>query len=93
MLWTVFELQSEKWLPLALSHVSQIIVLLHDFIFCLLDEICSEKQIRDQIWRELLTERLIDVCRKAMDQTRHLPELERVTRQVRLTIISTLPSR
>lgn len=77
MLWTVFEQQSEKWVPLALSHVSQIIALLHDFIFGLLDGICQDTQIRDQLWEILLAERLIDVYRKAMDQTRFLLELER----------------
>jgi ribosomal protein L20A (L18A) len=79
MLWTVFKQQSEKWVPLALSHVSQIIALLHDFIFRLLDGICQDRQIRDQLWEVLLAERLIDVYRKAMDQTRFLLELERST--------------
>ncbi|GKU08591.1 unnamed protein product [Fusarium langsethiae] len=79
MLWTVFEQQSEKWVPLALSHIGHIISLLHDFISCLLDEICQEKQIKTQIWEELLAEKLIDAYRKAMEQTRFLLELERGT--------------
>lgn len=67
----------KKWVPLALSHVSQIITLLHDFIYCLLDEICAEEQTRDRLWEVWLAESLMDIYRKAMDRTRFLLELER----------------
>jgi hypothetical protein len=79
MLWAVFEQQSEKWVPLALSHVSQIIALVHNFIFSLLDGICHEKRLRDQIWERLLNERLLAIYREAIDRTKFLLEIERGT--------------
>ncbi|KAL1848164.1 hypothetical protein Daus18300_013678 [Diaporthe australafricana] len=41
---TVFEEQSEKWEPLVLSHISNTIALVHEYIFQLLTELCPDKQ-------------------------------------------------
>ncbi|RDA91020.1 hypothetical protein CP533_2545 [Ophiocordyceps camponoti-saundersi (nom. inval.)] len=72
-----FELQSKKWVPLALSHTSKAILLVHDFIFRLLFKLCPEKQVRDQLWHNLLLDKLSDRYRTAMDHARFLLDVER----------------
>ncbi|KJZ79522.1 hypothetical protein HIM_00991 [Hirsutella minnesotensis 3608] len=74
---TVFERQSEKWEPLAISHASKAIALVHDFLFTLLTEICPEKQVRDQLWDNLLIEKLGEKYRIAVNHTRFLLAIER----------------
>lgn len=74
---TVFEQQSGKWEHLALSHVSEAIALVHDFIFRLLVKLCPEKQIRDQLWDILLVEELSKRYRAAMNHTHFLLTIER----------------
>lgn len=74
---TVFEEQSEKWEHLVLSHTSNVIVLVHDYIFRLLSELCPDRQIRDQLWNTVLVDRLTDAYRKAMAHARFLLAVER----------------
>ncbi|PHH83192.1 hypothetical protein CDD83_3039 [Cordyceps sp. RAO-2017] len=77
MLSSVFERQSEKWDRLALSHASNAIAVVHDFLFRLLDHLCPEKQVRSQLWDNILVQGLVERYRKAMDQTRFLLRIER----------------
>ncbi|KAF6812953.1 interferon-induced GTP-binding protein Mx1 [Colletotrichum plurivorum] len=74
---TVFEEQSEKWEPLVLSHVSNTIALVHEYIFQLLTELCPEKQVRDNLWDALLLDKLIDTYQRAMSHTHFLLGIER----------------
>ncbi|PNY26227.1 Interferon-induced GTP-binding protein Mx1 [Tolypocladium capitatum] len=74
---TVFEEQSEKWEPLTLSHISNAIAMVHDFIFRLLRHLCPEKQVRDQLWDNLLVDQLRGLYRKAMNHARFLLSIER----------------
>ncbi|KXH66213.1 interferon-induced GTP-binding protein Mx1 [Colletotrichum salicis] len=74
---TVFEEQSEKWEPLVLSHVSNTIALVHEYIFQLLIELCPEKHVRDNLWDALLLDKLIDTYQRAMSHTHFLLGIER----------------
>ncbi|KJZ68698.1 hypothetical protein HIM_11912 [Hirsutella minnesotensis 3608] len=74
---TVFERQSDKWVPLALSHTSRSIALVHDFIFRLLLKLCPEKQVRDQLWNNFLVDKLGETYSRAMKHTRFLLDIER----------------
>ncbi|POR31830.1 Interferon-induced GTP-binding protein Mx1 [Tolypocladium paradoxum] len=74
---TVFEEQSEKWEPLTLSHVSSAIALVHDFIFRLICHLCPEKQVRDQLWDNLLVDQLRGLYRNAMNHAHFLLSIER----------------
>ncbi|EQK99140.1 interferon-induced GTP-binding protein Mx2 [Ophiocordyceps sinensis CO18] len=74
---SVFSKQSEKWEPLALSHASDAIAMVHDFMFCLIEHLCPEKQVRSELWEKLLIEELCEKYRKAMDHTRFLLAIER----------------
>ncbi|KAK7530166.1 interferon-induced GTP-binding protein Mx2 [Phyllosticta citribraziliensis] len=74
---TVFEDQSEKWEPLAFSHASNVITLVHEYIFQLLTEMCPEKSVRDNLWDTILLDKLIDTYQRAMEHTRFLLNIER----------------
>ncbi|KAK2758928.1 interferon-induced GTP-binding protein Mx1 [Colletotrichum kahawae] len=74
---TVFEEQSEKWEPLVLSHVSNTIALVHEYIFQLLAELCPEQQVRDNLWDALLLDKLIDTYQRAISHTHFLLGIER----------------
>ncbi|GKT52015.1 interferon-induced GTP-binding protein Mx1 [Colletotrichum spaethianum] len=74
---TVFEEQSEKWEQLVLSHVSNAIALVHEYIFQLLTELCPEKQVRDNLWDNLLLDRLVNSYQRAMSHSRFLLDIER----------------
>ncbi|KAI0011596.1 interferon-induced GTP-binding protein Mx2 [Xylariaceae sp. FL0662B] len=74
---TVFEEQSEKWEPLVLSHASNAITLVHDYISRLLTILCPEKQVRDQLWDTLLVDKLRDAYRRAMRHAHFLLAMER----------------
>ncbi|KAI0432326.1 interferon-induced GTP-binding protein Mx2 [Xylaria sp. FL1042] len=72
-----FREQSENWEYLALSHCSKAILLVHSYISQLLALVCSEQQIRDQLWNTLLVEKLRNSYRRAMRHTRFLLKMER----------------
>ncbi|KAM4065488.1 dynamin family protein [Hirsutella rhossiliensis] len=74
---TVFEQQSEKWELLATSHASNAIVIVHDFIFQLIAYLCPDEQVKDQLWANVLVEKLRERYKKAMDHTRFLLSIER----------------
>lgn len=73
----MFAQQSKKWKPLALSHVSQAIAMVHDFLFQIIEHLCPEKQVMQELWEGLLVEKLCERYRVAMDHTRFLLAIER----------------
>lgn len=77
LLGTTFKEQSKRWEDLVLSHVSDAIILVHDFILQLLEHIFSEKQVLRELWENVLLEKLQGSYRRAMDHTRFLLEIER----------------
>ncbi|KAI3396295.1 hypothetical protein diail_12317 [Diaporthe ilicicola] len=74
---TIFEEQSEKWELLVLSHTSNVIALVHDYIFQLLSELCPDRQTGDQLWNVVLVDKLTDAYRRAMTHARFLLDVER----------------
>lgn len=76
LLATTFMEQTKKWEPLVISHVSNAICIVHEFIKKLLEVVCPETAVRDELW-ELLLDELRGSYKKAMDQARFLLEVER----------------
>ncbi|KAF2740333.1 interferon-induced GTP-binding protein Mx2 [Polyplosphaeria fusca] len=72
-----FKEQSKKWKPLVLAHVSQSISIVHDFIFKLLNYVCPDKQVRDQLWETMIVDELRKRYVLAMDHARFLLRTER----------------
>jgi len=60
-----------------LSHVSNAIVLVHHFISELLKVTFPEKQVREELWDNILLDRLCDAYKKAMKHARFLLDIER----------------
>ncbi|KAF2657436.1 interferon-induced GTP-binding protein Mx2 [Lophiostoma macrostomum CBS 122681] len=72
-----FKDQSQKWKPLVLAHVSRSIGVVHDYISTLLNHICSDKQVRDQLWEIVIVDELRKRYARAMDHARFLLRIER----------------
>lgn len=72
-----FKEQSEKWKPIVLAHVSQSIGIVHDYIIELLNYVCSDKQVRDQLWDTIVVDELRKRYARAMNHARFLLSIER----------------
>lgn len=60
-----------------MSHVSDVIALVHHFIVDLLAHVCADKQVMDQLWDNVLLEKLQESYRRGIDQARVLLYIER----------------
>lgn len=72
----IFEEQSEKWEPLVLSHISKVIIIVHDYISCLLDEICHDSYVRSHLWT-LIIDRIRAAYHRALEHAKFLLSVER----------------
>lgn len=63
---TTFKEQAEKWENLVLSHVSRVIVVVHDFIVKVLQATITDKTVREALWEDVLFERLCQTYQRAM---------------------------
>ncbi|KAK0644104.1 dynamin family protein [Cercophora newfieldiana] len=71
----MFKMQAEKWKPVALAHVSNAILIVHDFISTMVEKACPDPLVREPLW-SLLLEELIPCYRRAMDHARFLLKVE-----------------
>ncbi|KAL8352555.1 hypothetical protein RB601_002733 [Gaeumannomyces tritici] len=89
-----FKEQSRNWGHIAITYVNDAIILVHDFIFKLLNLVCPDTHVLGQIWN-ILSEELLDKYQAALGRTRFLlfttrqgstlsltPEYERYLSQV-----------
>lgn len=60
-----------------MSHVSDVIALVHHFIVDLLSDICADKQVMEQLWDNVLLEKLQESYKRGMEQARVLLKIER----------------
>lgn len=60
-----------------MSHVSDVIALVHQFIVDLLSHTCGDKQVMEQLWDNVLLEKLQESYKRGMDQARVLLQIER----------------
>ncbi|KUI69764.1 Interferon-induced GTP-binding protein Mx1 [Cytospora mali] len=77
LLGTIFKEQSKRWEDLVVSHVSDAIILVHDYILELLNHVFSEKQVLRELFDNVLLEKLQASYKRAMDHARFLLEIER----------------
>ncbi|CAG9950824.1 unnamed protein product [Clonostachys rosea f. rosea IK726] len=73
---SVFDIASQKWEPLVMSYTSKAILLVHDYIFKVLQELCPDNTVKKQLWGHLIDE-LRDQYKRAMGHARFLLEIER----------------
>ncbi|KAF4778116.1 dynamin family protein [Colletotrichum scovillei] len=76
MLPAAFKEQSKKWEGLTLSHVSNVILVVHHFVYEVVKESCIDQQVRDALWSFIL-EDLTKRYQEAMDHARFLVHVER----------------
>lgn len=62
----MFKEQAEKWEDLVLSHVSRIILVVHDFIVNVLQATITDDSVREALWEDVLLERLCQIYQRAM---------------------------
>jgi len=77
ILGATFKEQTKKWEDITLSHVSDVISLVHRFIVKLIESCVPEESVRNDIWDCILTEELCAAYKQAMDHARFLLRVER----------------
>ncbi|KAF3481538.1 dynamin family protein [Arthroderma uncinatum] len=68
--------QSKKWDLVALGYISDIMVMTHSYVLCLLEAICVDERIKSGLV-SVLMDGLLDRYRKARDQVVFLLNIER----------------
>lgn len=75
--------QSSKWEKLALGYISDLASMAHTFIVDLLRLLCPDSRVRDGLM-SVMTERLIEKYKDALDHVRFLLHVERMGRPTTL---------
>lgn len=73
-----FKEQSQNWERITIGHVNSAILVVHDFIFKLLELVCPDARVRGQI-RTVLSEEVLDGYRAALEHA--LPALHHAAGQ------------
>lgn len=75
MLPITFKEQAKKWAPMARAHVSNAILVVHHFIYKVLERCCPDPAVRDELWAVLLDE-LREKYKRAVTHTEFLLDVE-----------------
>ncbi|KAI9896088.1 hypothetical protein N3K66_008988 [Trichothecium roseum] len=75
VLMSVFKAQAKKWQPMALAHVSNAILTVHDFIRTALKESCADQGVQAQLW-DLIDPLLRKAYGRAISHVRFLLRVE-----------------
>ncbi|KZL86160.1 dynamin family protein [Colletotrichum incanum] len=81
MLPTAFKEQSKKWESITLAHVSNVILVVHQFIYGVVKEACSDGAVFEALWSSII-EDLVKRYQTAMHQARLLIHVEREGRSI-----------
>ncbi|OCL03244.1 putative dynamin [Glonium stellatum] len=73
---SAFKEQSSKWAPMTKAYISQIIVVIHRFMVIILERLCPDPHVREEIWSSIHDE-VLKRYKVAMDQAMFLVSLER----------------
>ncbi|KAI1806579.1 P-loop containing nucleoside triphosphate hydrolase protein [Daldinia bambusicola] len=72
---TLFKQQVEKWMKLTLAHVSNVIMVIHDFLRETVFEACPNYQVRRALWKSLEQD-VLDCYRRAIKHAEFLLHVE-----------------
>ncbi|KAK2041561.1 dynamin family protein [Colletotrichum somersetense] len=78
---TAFKEQSKKWESITLAHVSNVILVVHHFIFGMIQEACGDGTVLDALWSSIV-EDLVKRYQMAMQQAKLLIHVEREGRSI-----------
>ncbi|KAB5535235.1 interferon-induced GTP-binding protein Mx2 [Coniochaeta sp. 2T2.1] len=73
---TTFKEQSEHWEDLVISHVGTAIVIVHDFIYSVLQTVISDDTVFEALWDNVLCEKMSQGYQRAMKHARFLLDIE-----------------
>jgi hypothetical protein len=73
---SAFKEQSNKWPSMTRMYVSHVIVVIHRFMVTVLDTLCADPCVREEIWSSILDE-VLTRYKAALDQAMFLVSLER----------------
>jgi hypothetical protein len=73
---SAFKEQSSKWNCMTKAYLSNVIVVIHRFMVTVLEILCSDKRVREEIWESFLDDVLKGYLR-GMDQAVFLLDIER----------------
>ena len=73
---TVWKQQCTKWNDLALGYVSDIVSLVHSFIFALISAICDDQRVQSALMSALM-DQLMDRYTKSMDHAKFIIRVEK----------------
>ncbi|KAH8730768.1 interferon-induced GTP-binding protein Mx2 [Phaeosphaeriaceae sp. PMI808] len=76
---SAFKEQSSKWASMTKAYVSNVIVVIHRFMVIALDTLCTDVQVREEIWSSMLDE-VLKRYKAAMNQAAFLVSIEREKR-------------
>ena len=76
---SAFKEQSSKWAHMTKAYVSHVIVVIHRFMVATLDMLCTDMQVREEIWSFILSE-VLKRYKAAIDQAMFLVSMEREKR-------------
>lgn len=76
---SAFKEQSGKWDSMTKSYISHVIVVIHPFMVITLNALCTDAQVREELWSFILDE-VLKRYKVAMDQAIFLVSLEREKR-------------
>ncbi|KAK8036677.1 interferon-induced GTP-binding protein Mx1 [Apiospora rasikravindrae] len=74
---TLFREQSRNWEPLTLCYVSRVLLIIHHFAKQILDFICPDPHVRNELWDNHILEALQKSYDRAMEHARFLLKVER----------------
>jgi hypothetical protein len=77
LLSTIMKKQSAKWTGIALGYISDIIVVVHNFIVKVLESVCPDDRVRSNLL-SLLMDELVSKYKKALEHVKFLLSVERV---------------
>ncbi|GKT45678.1 interferon-induced GTP-binding protein Mx2 [Colletotrichum spaethianum] len=81
MLPTAFKEQSKKWESITLAHVSNVILVVHHFIYGVVKEACGDGAVLEALWSSVL-EDLVKRYQMAIQQAKLLIHVEREGRSI-----------
>ncbi|KAI1430371.1 interferon-induced GTP-binding protein Mx2 [Xylaria sp. FL1777] len=77
LLGTLFKEQSKKWHKITLEHMGVVIYHVHRFISQIVNAICPDPRVHEELWNGYLLEELMASYRRAMNHARFLLRIER----------------
>ncbi|ORY65220.1 interferon-induced GTP-binding protein Mx2 [Pseudomassariella vexata] len=77
MLAAIFKEQTKNWESITLYHVSRSIILVHQFIVKVIEEVCPDAHVFDTLWNDHILEKLQQTYIRAIDKAKYLLSIER----------------